>query len=64
VEFTEVPQRRRMVRHYRPDPVPDDTQRRIVQVVRHAPSAGFSQGPTAPLHAGHGSPPVSAPTGL
>jgi FMN reductase [NAD(P)H] len=44
MEFTEVLRQRRMVRHYRPDPVPDDTLRRIVQVVRRAPSAGFSQG--------------------
>jgi FMN reductase [NAD(P)H] len=33
-----------MVRTFAPDPVDEDTLRRIVSVVRRAPSAGFSQG--------------------
>ncbi|WP_280392412.1 nitroreductase family protein [Nocardia brasiliensis] len=44
MEFTEVLRGRRMVRHYRPDPVPAETLRQVVRVVRRAPSAGFSQG--------------------
>jgi FMN reductase [NAD(P)H] len=37
-------QRRRMVRHYEPEPVPRETLERIVGTVRRAPSGGFSQG--------------------
>ena len=33
-----------MVRHYRPDPVDRETLERIVVTVRHASSAGYSQG--------------------
>ncbi len=44
VELTEILARRRMVRAYRPDPVPHDAIERIVSTVRRAPSAGFSQG--------------------
>lgn len=33
-----------MVRHYRPEPVPHDVVERIVETVRRAPSAGYSQG--------------------
>jgi nitroreductase len=44
VELTEILKRRRMVRSYLPDPIPDETVRRIVGTVRRAPSAGFSQG--------------------
>jgi FMN reductase [NAD(P)H] len=36
--------RRRMVRHYLDEPVPDDVLERILGSIRHAPSAGFSQG--------------------
>lgn len=44
MDFAEVLRARRMVRSYRPDPVPEDVVRRIVKVVHRAPSAGFSQG--------------------
>ena len=44
MEFDEILARRRMVRAYRPDPVPRDAIERIVATVRRAPSAGFSQG--------------------
>lgn len=44
MEFTEVLRGRRMVRNYRSDPVDEEALRRIVRVVRRAPSAGFSQG--------------------
>jgi nitroreductase len=44
VELTGVLRRRRMVRNYRTDPIPDEVLRRIVGVVHRAPSAGFAQG--------------------
>jgi len=44
VDFADVLRARRMVRSYRPDPVPEDVVRRIVKVVHRAPSGGFSQG--------------------
>jgi nitroreductase len=44
VDFADVLRARRMVRSYRPDPVPEDVVRRVVKVVHRAPSAGFSQG--------------------
>ncbi|MGW4487795.1 nitroreductase family protein [Amycolatopsis sp. NPDC004368] len=44
MEFSEVLRHRRMVRAYRPDPVPADVLRRVTRVIRRAPSAGFSQG--------------------
>jgi nitroreductase len=44
MEFTEVVRRRRMVRHFTPEPVPLETVERIVRTAQHAPSAGFSQG--------------------
>jgi FMN reductase [NAD(P)H] len=44
MELTDILARRRMVRAYKPDPVPRDAIERIVATVRRAPSAGFSQG--------------------
>lgn len=44
MEFSEIVGRRRMVRNYLPDPVPDDVLDRILQRAQRAPSAGFSQG--------------------
>jgi FMN reductase [NAD(P)H] len=44
VEFRELLQRRRMVRHYTGEPVSREVLERIVGTVRRAPSAGFSQG--------------------
>jgi FMN reductase [NAD(P)H] len=44
MNFREILSRRRMVRRYEPDPVPREAIERIVRSVRHAPSAGFSQG--------------------
>lgn len=40
MDFDEVMARRRMVRHYRAAPIPDEVLRRIVRVVHRAPSAG------------------------
>ena len=44
MDFRELLPRRRMVRHYRPEPVPRDVVERVVGTVRRAPSAGYSQG--------------------
>lgn len=44
MEFKEVVSRRRMVRNYTDEPVPQDALQRIVHAGRRAPSAGFSQG--------------------
>lgn len=44
MEFSEVVQRRRMVRHFAPDPLPREVLERIVATAQRAPSAGFSQG--------------------
>jgi FMN reductase [NAD(P)H] len=44
MEFRELLKRRRMVRHYEPEPIPRETLERIVATVRRAPSGGFSQG--------------------
>jgi FMN reductase [NAD(P)H] len=43
-ELRDLLRRRRMVRSYLPDPVDREVIERIVEVVRRAPSAGFSQG--------------------
>lgn len=44
MEFRDILPHRRMVRHYRSEPVPRETVERIVETVRRAPSAGYSQG--------------------
>ena len=44
MELRDILKRRRMVRSYRPDPIPRETVERIVATVRRAPSGGFSQG--------------------
>ncbi len=44
MEFRELLKRRRMIRHYAPEPIPRATLERIVATVRRAPSGGFSQG--------------------
>jgi nitroreductase len=44
MDFTDVVRKRRMVRHFTPEPVPSETVERIVRAAQHAPSAGFSQG--------------------
>jgi nitroreductase len=43
MDFEQVIRRRRMVRNYRPDPVPSETLDRIVDAGLRAPSAGNSQ---------------------
>jgi nitroreductase len=44
MEFVEVVRKRRMVRNFRPDPVDPAAIERILNLARHAPSAGFTQG--------------------
>ena len=44
MDFRDLLQQRRMVRHYEPEPVPHETLERICRTVRRAPSGGFSQG--------------------
>lgn len=44
MELTEAVRRRRMVRNYRDEPVPEETLERILDTARKAPSAGFAQG--------------------
>jgi nitroreductase len=44
MEFEEVVRKRRMVRHFTPEPIPRETIERMVDLTRHAPSAGFTQG--------------------
>ena len=44
MELREAIRHRRMVRRYAPREIPEDVLRRVLEVARHAPSAGFSQG--------------------
>ncbi len=44
MEFSDAVLKRRMVRHFTPEPVPKETIDRILDLAQHAPSAGFSQG--------------------
>jgi FMN reductase [NAD(P)H] len=44
VELRAILPLRRMVRHYQPEPIPREVVERIVETVRRAPSAGYSQG--------------------
>lgn len=44
MDFADVVKKRRMVRHFRPDPVDDAVIERIMRVAQRAPSAGYTQG--------------------
>jgi nitroreductase len=44
VELRDIVRKRRMVHQFTREPVADETLLRILEVARHAPSAGFSQG--------------------
>jgi nitroreductase len=44
VELAQAVRRRRMVRDFAPDPIPEPVLLRILESALHAPSAGFSQG--------------------
>ena len=44
MEFYDLMRKRRMVRAFRPDPIPEDSLARILDAAQRAPSAGHSQG--------------------
>ncbi|MFN8471304.1 MAG: nitroreductase family protein [Anaerolineae bacterium] len=44
MEFEDVVRKRRMVRHFSSEPVDPEVVERLLQLARHAPSAGFTQG--------------------
>ena len=44
MEFYDLMRKRRMVRAFRPDPIPEDSLARILDTAQCAPSAGHSQG--------------------
>ena len=44
MEFSEVVQQRRMVRHFAREPLGREVLERIAAIAQRAPSAGFSQG--------------------
>ena len=44
MEFARVVRKRRMIRAFKPVPVPEAKIRRILDLAQHYPSAGFSQG--------------------
>lgn len=44
MEFSEVVRRRRIIRHFAPDPIDREVLERIAATAQRAPSAGFSQG--------------------
>ncbi len=44
MEFAEVVRKRRMVRHFKPDPVDPAAIERMLDLARRAPSAGYTQG--------------------
>lgn len=44
MDFSEVVRKRRMVRHFTAEPVAPEAIERMLDLARHAPSAGFTQG--------------------
>jgi nitroreductase len=44
MDFRELVHRRRMIRAFEQKPIPEDALRSVLEVARHAPSGGFSQG--------------------
>lgn len=44
MEFANVVLKRRMIRAFKPDPIPKVSLERILELAQHYPSAGFSQG--------------------
>lgn len=44
MDFADVVRKRRMVRHFSDEPVAPEAVDRILDLARHAPSAGFTQG--------------------
>ena len=66
MEFRDILARRRMHRAFLPDPIPHEQIERIANVIRRAPSGGFSQGGSIVVvtddDSGTRSPPRSATT--
>lgn len=44
MEFIDVVRKRRMVRHFTPESIAPEVIERMLELARHAPSAGFTQG--------------------
>src|SRR6185295_17144503 len=44
MDFKEVVRRRRMVRNFTAEPVPPEVVAGLLELARHAPSAGYTQG--------------------
>jgi nitroreductase len=44
VEFEAAVRKRRMIRNFAPEEIPDEIINRILELAQHGPSAGFSQG--------------------
>lgn len=44
MEFSDVVRKRRMVRHFKPDPIDADVIERLFHLAQRAPSAGYTQG--------------------
>lgn len=44
MEFQSTVLKRRTVRNFQRDPVPDEVVHKLIELAQHAPSAGFSQG--------------------
>jgi nitroreductase len=44
MDFEEIVRKRRMVRHFRDEPIPEAVLLRILDLARHGPSAGYCQG--------------------
>lgn len=44
MEFADVVRKRRMVRHFRPDPIAPETIDDLMRLAQRAPSAGYTQG--------------------
>ncbi|ACZ37508.1 nitroreductase family protein [Sphaerobacter thermophilus] len=44
MEFAEVVRKRRMVRHFKPDPIDPAVVNRMLDLARRVPSAGYTQG--------------------
>jgi nitroreductase len=44
MEFTDVVRKRRMVRHFKPDPIDQETIDHLMRMAQRAPSAGYTQG--------------------
>ena len=44
MDFRDAVRRRRMIRKFEQKPIPEEVLNRVLEVARHAPSGGFSQG--------------------